>query len=324
MLMLMPMMLLLYSHVVIGSSFVTVVDLGGSSGMAMRRTIASKGDSIINSLHALMDQLHRKVPGFHDSSFACSSLTWGSPDKEGEGGSSAAADSSHMPSALDVVFRAENEASGPGGLSHDQTNELRALSLQTSDRLKNLYCNAVGLLQHDEHSQSTQLKRTLSPPVMRKTSVAHRDDEFMNDVDYMESVITASDGVLRPTAATPPLSQQPSQWTTFHDQDGISVSEFCHSDYPMDTLMASCHVEVCTAPTDTPRTLILLLTTPFAVILGEPSRSATPVDRKPRACGRAAGAKRCAVSLGRQNFCAVDCIRRHVAHRGPRLSCVNL
>ena len=31
--------------------------------MAMRRATASKGDAIINSLHALMDQLHRRVPG---------------------------------------------------------------------------------------------------------------------------------------------------------------------------------------------------------------------------------------------------------------------
>lgn len=34
------------------------------------------------------------------------------------------------------------------------------------------------------------------------------------------------------------------KWTTFHDQDGISISEYCGSDSPFGTLMASCHVDV--------------------------------------------------------------------------------
>lgn len=37
--------------------------------MAMRRATASKGDTMINSLHALLDQLHRRPPGI--SSLPC-------------------------------------------------------------------------------------------------------------------------------------------------------------------------------------------------------------------------------------------------------------
>ena len=210
------------------------VDLGGTSGMAMRRSTASKGDAIINSLHALMDQLHRKVPGFHDASFNYNNLSWHHPENEG---SSVVAQVS--PSVLDCVFH-DTQQTGPGGLSTEQTIELRALSVKTSDRLKNLYCNAVGLHGADE----VELQRPLSPSMMRKTSVANRDDEFYNDVAYR----TKSDDTYHPFTVAHHSSASPdtvqNHWTTFHEQDGITVSEFSNSDYPMDTLMASCHVEV--------------------------------------------------------------------------------
>jgi hypothetical protein len=35
------------------------------------------------------------------------------------------------------------------------------------------------------------------------------------------------------------------KWTTFFDQDGIAISEYCGQDSPVGTLMASCHVNVC-------------------------------------------------------------------------------
>jgi hypothetical protein len=34
------------------------------------------------------------------------------------------------------------------------------------------------------------------------------------------------------------------KWTTFYDQDGIVISEYCGSESPVGTLMASCHVNV--------------------------------------------------------------------------------
>jgi hypothetical protein len=210
--------------------------------MAMRRATASKGDAIVNSLHALMDQIHRKVPGFHDSSSSlnCSNLSWNTAHAD----TTTTAIPAHVPSVLDCVFHDKHEP-GPGGLSHEQTIELRALSVKTSDRLKNLYCNAVGLAGNEEVADASQLQRAQSP-MMRKTSVANRDDEFINDVDYIEGRGGVSETVHRPTPVSFASSGagQPNQWTTFHDQDGISVSEFSHSDYPMDTLMASCYVEV--------------------------------------------------------------------------------
>jgi hypothetical protein len=221
-------------------------DLGGSSGMAMRRSTASKGDAIINSLHALMDQLHRKVPGFHDSSFNHSNLTWHSNDKDPSASSTATPSiAAHVPTVLDTVFHDVQEP-GPGGLSHEQTLELRALAQKTSARLKNLYCNAVGLhgIADSDRDMDVDLQRPRSPSMMRKTSMASRGEEF-DDVDYLgTSGGSGGDVISRPAAVTQasPLAQN--QWTTFHDQDGISVSEFSHSDYPMDTLMASCHVEV--------------------------------------------------------------------------------
>lgn len=142
-------------------------------------------------------------------------------------------------SVLDLVFQDLHQP-GPGGLSLEQSSELRALSVSTSDRLKNLYCNAVGLRGSSSNavSPSSSLQEGQSASArMRKTSVANRDEEFINDVDFM------MEGSSSPFAISSP-SPSSSQWTTFHDQDGISVSEFSHCDYPMDTLMASCHVEV--------------------------------------------------------------------------------
>jgi len=211
------------------------IELGGTSGMATRRSTAAKGDAIINSLHALMDQLHRKVPGFHDASFNYNNLSWNQVENEGSPSIPA-----HVPTVLDCVFHDEQH-SGPGGLSQEQTIELRALSVKTSDRLKNLYCNAVGLPEADE----MELQRPMSPPMMRKTSVSMRDDEFINDVDIVDG--PSNDLSPRRPSSMRAASRSDSgfhnHWTTFHEQDGISVSEFSHSDYPMDTLMASCHVE---------------------------------------------------------------------------------
>ena len=40
------------------------------------------------------------------------------------------------------------------------------------------------------------------------------------------------------------IAQLERKWTTFHDQNGITVSEYCGSDSPLGTIMASCHVNV--------------------------------------------------------------------------------
>ena len=167
-------------------------------------------------------------------------LTWDNLD---DATSSHPSTPAHVPSVLDCVFQDIHEA-GPGGLSLEQTSELRTLSAQTSNRLKNLYCNAVGLqgFSFAEVTGSATSPSSSSVREMRKTSVANRDEEFFHDVDSAGGGTGSGGGSGGGVAR--PLSPSPSQWTTFHDQDGISVSEFSHSDYPMDTLMASCHVEV--------------------------------------------------------------------------------
>ena len=40
------------------------------------------------------------------------------------------------------------------------------------------------------------------------------------------------------------ISQLQKKWTTFHDEDGISISEYCGNDSPIGTIMACCHVNV--------------------------------------------------------------------------------
>ena len=190
--------------------------------MAMRRSIARKGDAIINSLHALMDQLHSKIPRFQDVSFENNKLTWAS-DSETD---NVATES--RPSVLDCVFQ-ELPENTSGGLTHNQILELRTLSKKTSDRLKNLYCNAVGLV-----GSADVISNSL--PGVHKSSVANMDEVIGDDAG----------GTVAKFPRHPQSPPPTSHWTTFHDQDGISVSEYSDSDYPMDTLMASCHVEVST------------------------------------------------------------------------------
>lgn len=187
--------------------------------MAMRRAVAAKSDSIVNYLHSLMDKLHHKIPSLllHDS-LSCAELSWDTTND--------ASDHPHARSVLDCVFRDTKEP-GPGGLSVEQSMELRNLSLTTSVELKNLYCNAIGLPTYSTKAPFQHIRHDSDSEVASSRVRDHINSSSGHKLSSKNSI----------------QSDSKSCWTTFHEQDGISISEYSNPDYPMDTLMASCHVE---------------------------------------------------------------------------------